>query len=507
MKNISKYFFPFLLLFVAIGLATVAAYFSVTGLGKLFAGAKEAVIVMASILELAKIVCASWLHRNWKDKNISKILKTQLTIGVGVLMCITSAGIYGFLSNAYFDTSSKLGRIDTEISLLEKQRVIYDTKIISLNQAKKSKTDRIQSLTLLRSQQETRIDSLYKKGMVSAVKRTENQIKDANKEINTLLVEVDGIDAKIQMQNDSITKIELGKADLGDNDIAAEVGPLKYIAKITDTPMDEVINWFILALIFVFDPLAIAILIASNYSMEKTDRLVEEERNKKQIVEEKKEDEIQVVEEKVDVEEMKVEEENDGVIDGISEDVLIKESESEEKENIPTKVVEFFENKEETEKEFKKKIEELNKQNNPQEELVDSKEESIEEIESNEIKEIQEQEVKLEEIVEEEKTEEPIEVSPVIEEIHEIEKKEERDTLYLNLLTILFKNGEIKQGDEIPSYKEFLNEVKKTELKYTEKLLRDFLTTCNLVKAIDTSDSKRIALKTFEKAKEIIKEI
>jgi len=512
MKKISKYSSPLLLLFVAIGLATTAAYFSVTGLGKLFAGAKEEVIIMASILELAKIVCASWLHKNWVDKTISKLLKIYLTIGVFLLMCLTSAGIYGFLSSAYFDTSNKLGKIDTEISLLDKQKIIYDSKIVSLNQVKKSKSDRIQTLTDLRMQQESRIDSLYKKMMSSAARRTEGQIKEASNEINVLLSEIDKIDGIIQIQNDSITKIELKKADLGNSDIAAEIGPLKYIAKISNTPMDNVINWFILAIIFVFDPLAISILIASNKSMEKVSKYFEEQEgvvnntkvdvDANVVVEEEiKLDEVleekQNIEEEIVIEESLEKVEND--IDSVTVSEVVEENtinkENDDKIEIPKSVYEYFENKKESEEEFKKRIEQLN-----------IEKENINKEDGFTASDLQD-DVNTVEKDTNISDEEYAEIGSLPEKIKAIEEKEERDTLYLNLLTILFKGGTIKKGDEIPSYKEFLNNVRNTDLKYTEKLLRDFLTTCNLVKVIDTSDSKRIAMKTFEKAKEIIQEI
>jgi len=491
MKNISKYLQPILLLFIAVSLATVAAYFSVTGLGKLFAGAKNEVMVMAAILELAKIVCASWLHKNWTEKSIGRMLKVYITTGVVVLMFITSAGIYGFLSNAYFDTSSKLGKIDIEISLLEKQRIVYDLKINSSNQTKKSKNDRIQILTSLRTQQETRIDSMYNRRMYSAVKRTESQIKEANKEIEKLLEESDGIDKVIQQQNDSIAKIELKKADLGNSDIAAEVGPLKYIAKITDTPMDNVINWFILALIVVFDPLAISILIASQSSMDSVNKIP-----KSNKVEKKIEDEISVIYDVVDdvVDDVVNDGVNDGVNDVVNDAVndVEKNKDVEIKEKIiPEKVIEFFETKQESENNFKKKVDNLNNKSQKKEEEISSTEEVVEEI------------IPIEEAVEEIVSTEDI----VVIEQESLNKKEEEIFEYLKLLNILFKGGEVKQGDEIMPYKQFLVEIKKNNLIYTDKLIRDFLSTCNLVKAIDTSNNKRIATKGFEKAKEILKEI
>ncbi len=512
LKQISRYFLPLTILFISIGLACVAAYFSVTGLSKLFSGAATAVMVMASMLEAAKIATTAWLHNNWNN-NINKTVKLWLVISVFFLLCLTSAGIYGYLSNSYFITSSKLSQVDTEVSLVEKQKAIYNSRIINYEKIKETKNNRIQSLTLLRIQQENRIDSLIKKGMNSAVKRTEIQIKDANKEINVLMGENDKMDDLIQIENSKISEIELKKAELNNSDVAAEVGPLKYIAKLTGKSMDVVINWFIMVIILVFDPLAIMLLIAANISLEKLkepEMIVKTENKDIPIpAPEEKGGDINVDDEKID--EVIPEEKKDPIINEQLQQET-KPSNTEEKENIaielPTEIQNFFDEKIESEKEFKKRIEELNKK---KEEVVVEKEIEIPEITNtfnifpSEIKKSEEVEVVL-------KEEENIEIKQpevITQEIiiPVIEEKQVEDTLYLKLLAVLLKDGNVKLGDAIPSYQEFINDLKATDIKYNETVIRDFLSACNLLKVIDTEMNKRIATKTYKEAREIIGKI
>ena len=438
MRNFTKYLYPLLVLVTSIGLAASAAFFSITGLSKLFAGAEIAVMVMASILELAKIITASWLHKNWFDKAIARGLKIQLTIAVVVLMSITSAGIYGFLSNAYFGTSSKLTKIETAMTLNQKQQEIYQNKITNLSQIKDSKSDRIKK-------QGARLDSLYKKGMNTNSRTTNGQIKEINKDIDLLSKEIDEIETKIQVQNDSISKIEIKNAELSNSDVAAEVGPLKYISRLTGKPMDEIINWFILALIFVFDPLAIALLIAANISMEKAS---------------KKQD---VIKEKQNVD-----------------------------PNIPIEQInDFFVSKKESEENFKKKLEKIKEEK----EIV----EQVGQIGESEL--IVEPEEDSDESMEE--SEQPVEIVEPEENITE----QEEETFYMKLLSILFKGGTLKVGDLIQPYDSFLRDIRNERISYSESVIRDFLIVCNREKIVDTSDGSRKILKDYASSKEIIKKI
>ena len=266
-KSLKNYIFPILVAISALALAGAAAFFSVTGLSKLFGGAQGAVIIMASSLEFAKIITASFLHRYWKT--IDWKLKTYLTIGTITIMVITSAGIYGFLSSAYAETSNKLQNIDGQISIVEQKKQVITEDIKRLESSQKLKQDRIQSLISLRSQQEARVDSLYNRKRTSVAKRVEDQIDQSNKEIEKTTKEADELSKNIETKSEEVGALGIEILNLKNNDVAAEVGPLKYIASLTGRSMDAVVNFFILLLIFVFDPMAICLIIATNITLEK----------------------------------------------------------------------------------------------------------------------------------------------------------------------------------------------------------------------------------------------
>lgn len=255
-----KFRFSFLLASAAAAVAGCAAYYSVFGLSQLFAGASLAVIIMASSLEFGKIVTVSFLQRHWKQ--ISITLKTYLTIGVLILVCITSAGIYGFLSNAYQKTAHKLEISNGEIAILTGKRDLFLKSIKDDSLLIANKTNRQTQLTNLRQTQETRLDATTS---VSEKNRIRADINTATKEIQKLNTEIDTLNARDVVLTDSAnvysTKIIQAKANDG---VAAEIGPLKYLAQLTGYPMDKVVNWFILLLIFVFDPLAVALVVATN---------------------------------------------------------------------------------------------------------------------------------------------------------------------------------------------------------------------------------------------------
>lgn len=250
--------FSYIILTLALAVAGTAAYFSVWGLSQLFAGASTAVIVMASILETAKIVSTTALHKYW-DK-LAKGLRVYLTTSVVVLMIITSAGIYGFLSNAYQKTANKLELHEGEVGVLDGKKKIFSDALLANNKIIDSKNKRIDQLSGLRSTQESRIDAA--KSNTSALR---GDINSSNTEIQRLSTEIDGLNAKNAVLNDSISKYQTKVLEVkSGSDIAGEVGPLKYISELTGTPMDKVVNYMILLLIFVFDPLAVALILITN---------------------------------------------------------------------------------------------------------------------------------------------------------------------------------------------------------------------------------------------------
>ena len=143
-KNIQMRLFPLLIAFSALSVSLSAAFYSISGLSKLFAGAAFAVIVMAASLEIAKLVIASLLYQY--RKNLPKLLKYYLSIACVILILITSMGIYGFLSAAYQETAAKSGNIDAQITLVETKRDNIKEQLVVYNEEKSSINKSITSL-------------------------------------------------------------------------------------------------------------------------------------------------------------------------------------------------------------------------------------------------------------------------------------------------------------------------------------------------------------------------
>lgn len=248
------------MLLLALIVAGCAGYFSVWGLSQLFAGASTAVIIMASALEIGKVVTTTALHRYWT--RIGGGLKFYLTISVGVLMLITSAGIYGFLSNAYQKTANKLEIQESQVGVLDSKKALFEKNVQDNQKIIDSKTRRIDQLTNLRNAQEVRLDNSTSN---RARDKARNDIKLANDEIQKLSNEIDGLNSKNSVLSDSIGFYSTKTIELNANsEVSAEVGPLKYISELTGAPMGKVVNVLILLLIFVFDPLAIAMILMTN---------------------------------------------------------------------------------------------------------------------------------------------------------------------------------------------------------------------------------------------------
>lgn len=473
-----KYIFPILIAISALALAGAAAFFSVTGLSKLFGGAKTEVIIMASALEFAKLVVASFLHRYWKDLKLA--MKTYLTIGVIIVMIITSLGIYGFLSNAYSTTSGKLQNIDAQIQMVDQKKTIITSEIHRLEDSKSLKSDRVKSLVNLRANQETRLDSLYNRRQISVAKRVEAQIDQANKDIAAANVEIDSLNNQIQRKYGEVTAFDMEILNLKNNDTNSEVGPLKYIAKLTGRDMDSVVNFFILLLIFVFDPLAVMLVVATNVAIEKE---FGEGRKKEEIIKEQPvEPIVEISKNEIQSELEKVED----IIEPVKELEISAEEESEEVEVAPVQVDEVLVEEEKP--------------------VSDSKNEVVSYIadETGEFK----PEVVEEKSLEEEKIEEPTpqeleSINLILEQIKA--QAIEHNASYLNFLEVLFQKGKVSVGDILPSYPVFLEQMNSSGYKYTEKELTDFLLICNLFKITDMSQGKerRIA-KSYPVSKSII---
>ena len=272
-----KFKLKYVMLFLALAVAGCAAYFSVWGLSQLFAGASTAVIIMASVLEVGKIVTTTALHTYWSK--LAKTLRVYLTISVAILMIITSAGIYGFLSNAYQSTANKLEIHEGELGVLDTKKTTFEKSVADNQKLIDTKTKRLDQLSNLRSSQEARMDNSNSNRVRNSVR---SDIKSADSEIQKLNGEIDALNAKNVVLSDSINTYNVKMIQLkSGSDVVAEVGPLKYISHLTGIPMASVVNYLILLLIFVFDPLAVALVLITNRVFEIESQTQEEPKKDK----------------------------------------------------------------------------------------------------------------------------------------------------------------------------------------------------------------------------------
>jgi hypothetical protein len=257
-----KTFLPWFLLFCAIGLSSTAAYYSVIGLSIVFVGVAIPVIIMGSFLEISKIAIATYLHDKWKETYTA--LKIYLTVALVTLSVITSLGIYGLLSTGFQENIAKLEigskqvanievkkkRFESIKSELNKEKTTLDTDITKLRDGLSSNTT-TQSVDKKTGQLITRENSGNRKSF-------ESQIKSAQSNRDTLSKRIDAL-------NDSITKLDVQILDMESKETASsELGAIKYVSELTGSDVKTVANWFIFILIFVFDPLAITLVIATN---------------------------------------------------------------------------------------------------------------------------------------------------------------------------------------------------------------------------------------------------
>jgi hypothetical protein len=262
-----KKLLPWIIALSAFSVSGSAAFYSVSGLGKMFAGASLQVMILAGSLEFAKLVSASLLYEYWKS--INRALKYYLLIATLILIIITSAGIYGFLSSAYQETAFKVQNQDKNIEILDKNISIIKTEIASYEKQVEQKNIRLGQITGIRANLQGTQDQLIAQGKSTSSVR--QQIKDVDSEIKRIDSEVSVYNDSIASKNFRISKIETIKLETSsDQDLAKEVGPLKYIAGLTGSTLDQVVNWYILVLMLVFDPLAVALVLAANFAFQKS---------------------------------------------------------------------------------------------------------------------------------------------------------------------------------------------------------------------------------------------
>ena len=232
----------------AIVVAGCAAYFSVTGLGVLFAGASISVMVMAGSLEFAKLVAATYLKQEWDT--IKGFNKWYLAVSVGTLMLITSAGIFGYLSNAFQQQNLGLQKIERDIAVYQTQITKNDGEIARY-------TTQLTNQQNIRNSQESNLSKQIDKD--KSTSRVSQMIRNADKEIAGVSKRIDELAKQNNIALDSINSIKNANINL-----EREVGGFRFVAEAFSVPLNTVVKFFIFIIVIVFDPLAVALIIAFN---------------------------------------------------------------------------------------------------------------------------------------------------------------------------------------------------------------------------------------------------
>ena len=242
-------FLAIITLLSAISISVIAAGYSIIGLATLFAGAKVAIIAMGSVLEVGKLIAASWVYRNWNSNLLPRSIKWYLTSSVIVLVFVTSMGIFGFLSKAHLDQVRPSGNNAVQVALIDKQ-IDQQQIIIDRNESVLDQLDRVMEVYI----ENERVS----KGL-SERKKQKKERELLNNEI------------KIAMNTIAELSVQKSNLEIEQLKIEADVGPLKYVAELiygdkAEDHFDKAVRNIIIVLIFVFDPLAVLLLIAANIS-------------------------------------------------------------------------------------------------------------------------------------------------------------------------------------------------------------------------------------------------
>ena len=388
MEKLKANVLPVLIALSALSVSGSAAFYSVSGLSKLFAGASFEVIIMASSLEISKLVIASLLYQYWDV--INKWLRTYLASAVVILVLITSMGIYGFLSAAYQDTYRNLSVKDNKIAFLTQKKDFYESDVLRYDEELNRISENISILSNAKSTGIQVRDTTSATGFRNTISTTELRL--SQKRITVEEENRKRVQSKREIVADSLQKYQLSILTLENNsESTGELGPLQYLSGLTGIPMDKIINVLLLVIIFVFDPLAISLVVAANFAFEqanpkkkykenlygeieeekkdytKINKPIYVEQNKpayteqeaidffdeieKEIEEEKKEEieeEEEVVKEEIEeVVEEKIEEDDGWDIVDEEENVIVQTSQSTHKESIQNQI---FQKQQEIEK-------------------------------------------------------------------------------------------------------------------------------------------------------------
>ena len=268
-KRIKRNFFPSIIALSALSVSASAAFYSVSGLSKLFAGASFEVIIMAGSLEVAKLVIASLLYQYWDT--INKLLRTYLSIAAVVLVLITSMGIYGFLSAAYQDTYRQLTIKENQTAFLTQKKDFYEKDVLRYDTELERISNNISTLSNAKATSIQVRDTTVSGGLRSTVSTAELRL--SQQRINVEEENRKAVQAKRETAADSLQRYQLQILELENNsEVAGELGPLQYLSGLTGAPMDKIINILLLIIIFVFDPLAIALVVAANFAFDQANK-------------------------------------------------------------------------------------------------------------------------------------------------------------------------------------------------------------------------------------------
>jgi hypothetical protein len=242
----------------------VAAYYSIVGLTAIFSGAFWSILIMGTILETAKVITTTWLYRNWRTA--PALIRYYLSVAVVVLMFVTSLGIFGFLSKAHIETTSNVGAGIEMVSILDQK--------IETEKARITSSQRV--LTQLDQSVQTLMDAQRVRGENGAIALRNSQKPERDSMSQTIDEATEKLSALMQEKSTITTE---------QRKIEVEVGPLKYIAQmiygeVNDDLMEKAVRYVIMTLIFVFDPLALLLLISANMGLAKEEVPVKRKRGR-----------------------------------------------------------------------------------------------------------------------------------------------------------------------------------------------------------------------------------
>lgn len=259
MNNTALKFSIFIL---ALALASCAAFFSIAGLAKLFARASTAIIIMASLIEVSKLIITSFLYQHFRKISIS--LKIYLIIALTIIMSITSIGIYGFLSSAYQET-----KLSYELNSLQSEKINKNvqqlqTSVKNMEMQIQMKNVQLQNLINIRNTQEQQTTQLITQN--KSFNSINLKSSNVDKQINALNEDIDSIYTLIYTYTDSINMLQINfRQESVKNQISSELGSLVFISNVTGLKLDTIVNILILLFIIVFDPLAVCFTLVYNY--------------------------------------------------------------------------------------------------------------------------------------------------------------------------------------------------------------------------------------------------